>query len=84
MLDGLLERFGLTDEITPCKFRYTVCAGRGGIFEGVKRIENFTGEEVILIVGNGIMTVKGKNLAIKKYGENEVALTGRITGVNLS
>ena len=82
MLDGLLERFGLTDEITPCKFRYTVCAGRGGIFEGVKRIENFTGEEVILIVG--IMTVKGKNLAIKKYGENEVALTGRITGVSLS
>lgn len=84
MLDGLLENFGLTGEITPCKFRYTVCSGRGGIFEGVKRIENFTKEEVLLVVGGGIMTVKGENLAIKKYGENEVALTGRITGVSLN
>lgn len=84
MLDGLLERFGLSDEITPCKFRYTVCSGYGGIFEGVKRIENFTEEEVILIVGNGIMTVTGEKLAIKKYGEREVALTGRITGVSLT
>ena len=83
MVDGLLECFGLGGEIRPAKYRFTVCAGCGGVFEGVKKIETYSRGEVVLLISGGKLVVKGENLGIKKYGESEIALSGRITGVTL-
>lgn len=81
MLSGLLEKFGLGGEIAPAKYRYSVCAGVGGLFEGVKRIETFSENQVVLCVCGGKLVVGGLRLSIKAYGESQVRLGGVVTGV---
>ena len=55
---------------------------RGGRFEGVK-IEKYGDGEVVFFVRCGKLVVKGKNLSVKKYTENEAELSGEILGVEL-
>lgn len=82
MLENLLSSIGLDSELVPNSYRYSVYGKCGGRFEGVK-IESYSPSEVIFSVNGGKITVKGKNISIKKYVEKEVSLSGEITSVEL-
>lgn len=80
LFENLLGALGLDCELTPYKYRYYVYGKCGGWFEGVDII-SYSDEEMIFAVKGGKIRVTGKNLAIKKYVEKEVALSGEIYGV---
>jgi len=80
-LENICRGLGIEADITPCDFRYSVFGKYGGHFEGVKTLKSFGKEEVIIIIKDGEIKITGKNLSIRKYCENEVALNGEITEV---
>ena len=82
MTENLFSSLGLDCELLPYKFRYQVYGGSGGRFEGV-RIDGYTPSEVVFSVRGGKLLVKGKNMSVKKYIENEVSLVGEIFAVEL-
>lgn len=83
MLDELTGKFGLPIDLSPESYRYSVYGKSGGLFEGVRTICAFSEDKIILCVKNGTLIVTGEKLAIKKYGEREIAVSGRIVGVEL-
>ncbi len=80
LFDNLLSALGLDCEISPYSYRYYVYGSCGGWFEGVSII-SYSLSEVIFKTKNGKLKVTGKNLSVKKYVEQEVALSGEIYGV---
>ncbi len=58
--------------------RYTVAIGGGGYFEGVKRVGDFSPQKVVLYFSKCSLEITGENLAIKKYCEGDLELSGKI------
>lgn len=56
---------------------YTVLEG-GGYFQNVKRIEEFSGECVLLRGKKGKVRIVGENLSLSKYYAGDVAVHGEI------
>lgn len=54
----------------------------GGYFKGVKRVEEFSEEKIILIVKKRRWEVVGENLAIDKYFEQDLLIRGKIKGIS--
>ena len=52
-----------------------VCVG------GVISLMNFAIDNIIVRVKGGIVEVKGKNLVIQRFDENEITIIGKICGV---
>lgn len=50
----------------------------GGYFEGVKSVEDFSPERVVLCFPKDRVAVEGKGLCIRKYCEGDLQLDGRI------
>ncbi|MDY6367482.1 MAG: YabP/YqfC family sporulation protein [Clostridia bacterium] len=76
-IDDIKNTFG--DEFLLGKnFRCTLFSD-AGYFENVCSIAGFSEEEIILSLKGGRLTVKGKNLYIKKYCGGDVAICGKIT-----
>ena len=55
-----------------------VVPGGGGYFEGVKSVEDFSPERVVLCFPKDRVAVEGKALCIRKYCEGDLQLDGRI------
>jgi hypothetical protein len=64
--------------------RYTVVVDGGGYFEGVKAVGDFSPEKIVLFYGADAIEVEGKKLAIKKYCDGDLQLTGTIQSVRLA
>lgn len=58
--------------------RCTVVPGGGGYFEGVKAVGDFSSERVVVCFPHGDVAVEGKGLAIKKYYDGDLQLSGQI------
>lgn len=80
MLEDCVEK-GLYCEIKPESFRYCVCGRRGGVFEGVKKILECEPQKMLFATRGGTICVSGENLRIKRFTENETAITGVIKSV---
>lgn len=80
-IEDALSFLGLGKEITPYEHRVTLFGTAGGLIEGVKRIVCYTPSEIRLQLKKGGLTIVGEGLKIKKYGDGEVALVGKITEV---
>lgn len=52
-----------------------VCVG------GVISLMNFADDNIIVKVKRGSVEIKGKNLIIERFDENEITIVGRILGV---
>ena len=50
----------------------------GGYFEGVKAVGDFSSERIVLYFPRESVEIVGENLAIGKYYEGDLYLTGRI------
>ncbi len=59
-------------------FRCTVVPSGGGYFEGVKAVEDFSSERILLCFPRQRVEIAGKALAIKKYYDGDLQLTGEI------
>ncbi|MBE7067673.1 MAG: hypothetical protein E7381_00070 [Clostridiales bacterium] len=61
--------------------RYTVAINGGGYFQGLKAVEDFSPQKIVLLYGAGRVEVEGTELAIKKYCDGDLQLSGRILSV---
>ena len=64
--------------------RYTVVIGGGGYFEGVKAVEDFSTEKVVLIYPKTGVEISGTALCIKKYCDGDLELLGEIVSLRFS
>ncbi len=55
----------------------------GGYFQGVKSVGDFSPERIILYFPKAEVEVTGEGLAIKKYYDGDLHLSGKIDGVRL-
>ncbi len=53
-------------------------AGGGGYFEGVKCVEEFAKEQVVVCFSKTKVLVKGNDISIKKYCDGDLQLDGKI------
>lgn len=62
---------------------FTVVPGFGGYFKGVKGVTSFSPQKIALAVGKTPVSVSGEDLAIGRFFEGDLFISGRITGVEL-
>ena len=82
-IEDTLKLLGLS-EIVPYSHRVTLLGKSGAIIEGVKKITVYSEKRVEFLIKGCILIISGENLKIIKYGEGEVTLKGKITGVSYS
>ena len=63
------------------RVQYTVRDGKGGYFQNVKKIAEFSQESVLLRGKKGSLRIVGKNLSLSKYYAGDLALLGEIERV---
>ncbi len=63
--------------------RYTVLVGGGGYFEGVKRVGDLSSQKIVLYFSGCALTVEGVGLAIQKYCDGDVRISGKIRLIGL-
>ena len=60
---------------------YTVWEGKGGYFQNVKRLVQFSSTEVVLRGRTGAVRVEGENLSLGKYFAGDLVIEGDIARV---
>ncbi|MBQ7949321.1 MAG: YabP/YqfC family sporulation protein [Clostridia bacterium] len=63
--------------------RCTVVPNGGGYFEGVKAVGDFSPERIVVCFPRGNVEVEGKGLAIKKYYDGDLQLSGKILSLRV-
>ncbi len=66
------------------RVRYTVLDGKGGYFQNVRRLLEFTEEKIVLAGKKGSVTVEGKDLSLGKCYLGDVTVRGDIRKVERS
>lgn len=64
--------------------RYTVLPGRGGYFQGVRTVGEFSPSRVILGFRRAVLEIEGSGFVIEKYCDGDLELSGNIISVRLS
>ncbi|MBE7101058.1 MAG: hypothetical protein E7364_05545 [Clostridiales bacterium] len=59
--------------------RCIIVPSGGGYFEGVKAVEDFTSDAMILCFARERVAVRGERLSIKKYCDGDMEISGKIT-----
>ncbi len=68
------EIFKNTDAAARC----ALIVGGGGYFEGVKTVGDFSPNKIVLHFPRYGVEIEGESLAIKKYCEGDLQLSGKI------
>ena len=63
--------------------RCVVVPDGGGYFEGVKAVEDFSSERVVITFRKQTVTVEGKSLMIKKYCDGDLHIMGEIVSLQV-
>ncbi len=71
----------LGGEGDPARVQYTVVDGRGGYFQNVRRLAEFSAERIVLLGRRGGLCIEGEGLTLGKYTAGDVAVFGEIRGV---
>jgi len=64
--------------------RYTILPGRGGYFQGVKTVNEFSDTRVIVCFRRAVVEVQGSGFVIEKYCDGDLELSGKIVSVTLA
>lgn len=64
--------------------RYTVLPGRGGYFQGVRTIGEFSSSRLLLGFRRAVLEIEGSGFVIEKYCDGDLELSGNILSVRLS
>ncbi len=68
-------------ELSTGRVQYTVLDGKGGYFQNVRRLLEFSEERIVLAGKKGTITVEGKSLSLGKCFLGDVSVNGEITRV---
>ena len=71
--------FGNEDLI--CDYRITVFGDRAAYLEGVKKIKGYAQDLIEISVGKGEIKIFGEGLFVKKYCGEDIAICGKIKGI---
>lgn len=82
-IEDTLNLLGLS-EIAPYTHRITLFGKSGALISGVKKIIVYSESRVEFLIKGCVLIISGESIKIIKYGEGEVALKGKITGVSYS
>ena len=63
------------------RVQYAVLDGKGGYFQNVKRLAQFSETEIVLRGRQGALRVEGENLSLGKYFAGDLIIEGRIVRV---
>jgi hypothetical protein len=63
--------------------RCVFVVGGGGYFEGVKAVGDFSSQKIVLYFPHECVEVEGSELAIKKYCDGDLELSGKIVCIRL-
>ena len=63
------------------RVQYTVVDGRGGYFQNVKRLTEFSETRIVLRGKKGAVSVEGEGLSLGKYFAGDVKVLGDIVKV---
>lgn len=69
------------DGLDIARVHYTVIDGRGGYFQNVRRLVEFSSERVVLAGRKGRVYVEGEGLRLGRCGEGDVTVLGDIVRV---
>ncbi len=64
--------------------RCTIVPGGEGYFEGVKAVEDFSSEQIIVCFPKETVIVDGQQLAIRKYCDGDLRISGKIFSLRLA
>lgn len=64
------------------RVQYTVIDGRGGYFQNVRRLLEFSEEKVVLAGKKGRVSVEGSALSLGRCSEGDVTVLGNIARVS--
>ena len=62
-------------------YKATVIGDSAGYFENVKGIKSYSEEEIVLSIKGGGLIIRGEKLFVKKYCAGDVAICGKIKGI---
>ena len=63
--------------------RYTVLPGRGGYFQGVKTVSEFSPCRIVVCFRHAVLGIEGSGFVIEKYCDGDLELSGQIVSVRL-
>ena len=61
--------------------RYTVLPGRGGYFQGVKTVSEFSPCRIVVCFRHAVLEIEGSGFVIEKYCDGDLELSGRISEI---
>lgn len=64
--------------------RYTVLPGRGGYFEGVRTVNEFSSERILVCFRRAVLEIEGSGFIIEKYCDGDLELSGKIVSLKLT
>lgn len=79
LLDEIARALGAEEYSS--HLRYTVIDGRGGYFENVKRLLEFSSARIVLAGKGGKVCIEGEGLSLGKCFGGDVAVLGTIERV---
>lgn len=77
LYNEILKKLGDGESALSAGARYTVLPGRGGYFQGVKTVSEFSSERVILGFRRVVLEIEGSGFVIEKYCDGDLELSGR-------
>ncbi len=81
LIQSIATACGADCDTVPPEYRVTLLGKRGGYFEGIKSILTFEDDCISFALKQGTLFVYGRGLALGKYCDGDVAVTGDIQRV---
>ena len=82
-IEEAAKNFGLNIGSAFSGFSLFMFDGKAVYIEGIKRLGTIGEGAVKVFVARGAVTVAGEDLRVKEISRDDVAVEGRITGVNI-
>ncbi len=81
-IDSITENFCNIFPAPPI-YRAVILGDKAGYFENVVGIKSFSPDEIIAFLKKGELKITGKDLCVKKYGDGDLVVCGKIQAVTL-
>ncbi len=82
LFSELYQQFFEEGELNTSRIQYAVVNGRGGYFQNVKRIEEFSPQTLVFSGRTGGVQIEGEQLSLGRYFGGDVTVYGNIFSVS--
>lgn len=77
LIESVFKSLGI-EALTPLKFTARILEGKGGYFEGVKKVDLVCKDKIIFSHSDGRVLIEGSELKIVKFVDGDIAVKGEI------